>query len=161
MGMSPIEPVQSMRSTMGDYSIDVLDAAVAKAGDKLVNITPSIRNFMQVHGNGHYLISTPEILRDSIVTLEQSVTMLLLKHVSYHYTCLQIESCGSMWWLDSRRNEPVSLSPLYLHTILKKEFSKCTTSAALFVLQRHNVAHTPQQIQLHAAGNCICLLNVF
>ena len=42
MGMSPTEPVQSMRSTMGDYSIDVLDAAVAKAGDKLVNITPSI-----------------------------------------------------------------------------------------------------------------------
>ena len=161
MGMSPTEPVQSMRSTMGDYSIDVLDAAVAKAGDKLVNITPSIRNFMQVHGSGHYLISTPEILRDSIVTPEQNLTMLLLKHVSYHYTCLQIESCGSMWWLDSRRNEPVSLSPLYLYTILKKEFSKCTTSAALFILERHDVAHTSLQIQLHAAGNCICLLNVF
>ena len=48
MDMSPTEPVQSMRSTMGDYSIDVLDAAVAKAGDKLVNITPSIRNFMEM-----------------------------------------------------------------------------------------------------------------
>jgi len=50
MGMSPTEPVQSMRSTMGDYSIDVLEAAVAKAGDKLLNITPTIRNFMQVYG---------------------------------------------------------------------------------------------------------------
>lgn len=81
--------------------------------------------------------------------------MMLLKHVSYHYTCFQIDSCGSMWWLDSRRNEPVSLSPLYLHTILKKEFSKCTTSAALFVLERHDVACTSQQVQLHAAGNYI------
>ena len=40
--MSPTEPVQSMRSTMGDYSIDVLDAAIAKAEDKLLNITPTI-----------------------------------------------------------------------------------------------------------------------
>ena len=161
MGMSPTEPVQSMRSTMGDYSIDVLDAAVAKAGDKLLNITPTIRNFMQVHGSGHYLISTPAILHDSIVTPEQNPTMLLIKHVTYHYTCLLIESCGSMWWLDSRRNEPVRVSPLYLHTILKKEFSKLTTSAALFILESHDVVHMSQQIQLHTAGNCTCLLNVF
>ena len=83
-GISPTEPVQSMRSTMGDYSVDVLDAAVAKAGDKLLSITSTIRNFIQVHGSGHNVISTPAILHDSIVTTEQNLTMLLIKHVSYH-----------------------------------------------------------------------------
>ena len=108
--------------------------------------------------SGHYLISTPAILHDSIVTPEQNPTMLLIKHVTYHYMCLLIESCGSMWWLDSRRNEPVRVSPLYLHTILKKAFSKSTISAAVFILESHDVVHTSQQIQLHTAGS---LLSVF
>jgi len=42
-----------------------------------------------------------------------------------------------MWWLDSQRNEPVRVSPLYLHTILNKEFSKSTT---LLLLSLHTIS---------------------
>ena len=155
---------------MGDYSIDVLDAAVAKAGDKLLNIYHQLFEisckFMEVDIS--YLISIPAILHDSIVTPEQNPTMVFIKHVSYHCTCLLIESCGSMWWLDSRRNEPVRVSPLYLHTILKKEFSKSTTSAALFILESHDVVHPvffsgPLSFEFppQTKTNFVCFLDIF
>jgi len=71
-GMSPTEPVQSMRSTMGDYSVDVLDAAVAKAGDKLLNITSTIRNFIQVHGSGHNVISSLQYCMTVLLQLSRT-----------------------------------------------------------------------------------------
>ena len=109
---------------IGDYTLGVIIAAVTESGDQLHNLTANIRNFMQAHGSGHYLFSTPEILCNSIVTPgKQFPHMLLIKHVAYHYTCLQIHNNGSVWWLDSRKSEPVSLSLLHLHSILKKELT--------------------------------------
>jgi len=50
-------------------TIDVIIAAVTESGDNLHNLTPTIQNFMQAHGSGHYLFSTPEMLYNSIVSV--------------------------------------------------------------------------------------------
>ena len=131
--MIPTEPIQTMRSQLGDYSIDVLDAAVTSQGNTLINITPAVRDFITVHTDGDYLLSNPKLFQQHLQKQPVLPSALLLKLQTYHYICILFDMEENMWWLDSRGSQPIILSAIRLHAVMRKEFESSTSTAALFI----------------------------
>ena len=132
LDMNPTESIQAMRSQLGDYSIDVLDAAVNSCGHRLVNITSSVRSFIEVHAEGEYLLSTPRLLQQHILQQVPLPAAVLLKQQTYHYICI-LFNVEKIWLLDSRGSQPLNLPVVGLHVLMKKEFKSSISTAALFV----------------------------
>lgn len=147
LDMEPTEPVQAMRSQFGDYSIDVLLAAISLKGDTLTCLNVSVRSFIHQNFKGDYLVNRDsESTKNSLVELlsgdkKMMPAIVLLKHRNYHYTCFRIESGPSILWFDSKKRDVRCLSLFELHAIFKKEFKVQAhdevSTAAVFLLERH------------------------
>ena len=153
MEMEPIDPVQAMRSQIGDYSIDVLIGAIDYKGQTTASVTFAVNKFMKDNSTGEYLLS--ESSSDSLIDLiredQRPPLSFLLKHCNYHYSCIRIDKIptGIVVWLDSKKQKPINLTPMELHALFKREFLPAPASkragnvapatAALFRLQSQPV----------------------
>ena len=144
MEIEPIEPVQAMRSQIGDYSIDVLLAAINSNGQVTTNLTSAVNKFIKENSSGEYLLS--ESSSNSLINLitegQRPPLSLLLKHCNYQYSCIKRPTV-SIVWLDSKKRTPIYLNLMELHALFKREFlptpasksASYAATAALFCLQ--------------------------